>query len=65
MYALIYLLRGFTLIWYVLSPTYRQKTKARWKRTKPHRVVLEVGTGILGLLLVCVLIVLAIRNFIQ
>jgi hypothetical protein len=65
MYILIYLVRGFTLIWYALSPSYRQKTNARWKRTKPHRLVFEIGTGILGLVVVFVLIALIIRNFIQ
>jgi hypothetical protein len=65
MYVLIYLVRGFTLIWYVLSPSYRQKTNARWRRTKPHRLVFEIGTGIVGLVVASTLIALLIRNLVQ
>jgi len=56
MYALLYLFRGFTLIWYLLSPSYRQKTNARWKVTRPSRLILEIGTGILGLVIFVVLV---------
>ena len=65
MYFLVYLLRGFTLIWYVLSPPYRRKTNVRWKKTRPHRLVFEIGTGILGLVIFCVLTVLVFRNLSQ
>jgi hypothetical protein len=54
-----------TLIWYLLSPSYRRKTNARWKRTRPHRLVFEIGTGILGLLIFCALIGLVLRNLSQ
>jgi len=56
MYAILYLFRGFTLIWYLLSPSYRQKTNARWKTTRPSRLILEIGTGILGLFIFAVLV---------
>jgi len=61
----MYILRGFTLIWYVLSPAYRQKTNARWKKRKPHQLVVEIGTGILGLIAAVALIALIARNLLQ
>ena len=41
-----------SLIWYLLSPAHRRKTNARWKASRPHKVVYEVGTGFLGLILI-------------
>lgn len=65
MYALLYLIRGFTLIWYLLSPSYRRRTNARWKVTRPYKLVFEIGTGILGLVIFAALVVLVIRNLSQ
>jgi hypothetical protein len=65
MYIFMYLLRGFTLIWYLISPPYRQKTNTRWRRMKTHRLVLEIGTGVLGLVIAFALIALLIRNYLQ
>lgn len=64
MNVIIYLLRGFTLIWYLLSLSYRRKTNARWKATRPHKLVWEIGTGILGLFIFLVLFGLLLRNFV-
>lgn len=58
--AFIHLLRAFSLIWYCLSPSYREKCHARWQKTPKHRVVLEVGGGLVGL---TVLIGLAIMIY--
>ena len=65
MYILIYLVRGFTLIWYLLSPSYRRKTNARWKVTRPHKLVFEIGTGILGLVVFLALFLLVLKNAYQ
>ena len=56
MSALLYFLRGLTLIWYAVSPSYRQRTNARWKVTRLPALIAEIGTGIIGLILVFVLI---------
>ena len=63
MYALLYLACGLTLIWYILSPSYRRTTNARWKVTRPHRLVFEIGTSILGLLIILALLGLSLKNF--
>src|SRR5277367_4538485 len=51
MYAIVYLLRGFGLVWYCVSPSYRAKSHARWKKMPNYRVVFEVGCGLVGLLI--------------
>jgi hypothetical protein len=50
-YAILYILAAFTLLACFFSPDYRDKTTERWKRTPKHRVVTEIGAGIIGLLL--------------
>jgi hypothetical protein len=49
--ALIYVARAFVLLVCCFSPVYRAKTVARWKKSPPHRIVLEVGGGLVGLLI--------------
>jgi lysylphosphatidylglycerol synthetase-like protein (DUF2156 family) len=52
MSALLYFFRGLALIWYAFSPSYRQRTNARWKVTRLPGLIAEIGTGIIGLILV-------------
>jgi hypothetical protein len=54
MSLLIYLFSGFALFWYACSPSYRRKTNARWKAMRPHKLVFEIGSGILGLFIIFV-----------
>ena len=49
--ALIYVGRAFVLLVCCFSPSYRAKTVARWKKSPPHRIVLEIGGGLVGLLI--------------
>jgi amino acid transporter len=51
MYAIVYIFAAFTLLAYFFSPDYREKTNERWKRTPKHRVINEIGAGIIGLAL--------------
>ena len=52
----IYLIRAFALVRCCFSSSYRVKMKARWKHMPQHRVVMEVGTGIIGLMAVVAII---------
>jgi hypothetical protein len=56
MYAILYIFSAFTLVRYVFSVSYRAKTNERWKKTPRHRVVYEVGAGIIGLIVLTVAI---------
>jgi hypothetical protein len=56
MSALIYLFSGLALIWYVVSPAYRRRTNARWKATRPHKLIAELGGGLIGLIILFVLL---------
>ena len=58
MYAIVYLLSAFGLIWYCLSPSYRARCHARWRRTPKSRLILEIGCGLAGLLLLGALLFL-------
>ena len=58
----IYLIRGVSLLRYLIAPTYRRNTNARWKATQTHKVIYEVGTGVLGLVIIAVLLILGLRN---
>jgi len=48
--ALIYTARAFVLLFCCFSPSHRAKTFARWKNAPTYQIVLEVGGGIVGLL---------------
>jgi hypothetical protein len=65
MYALIYLFRGFTLIWYLISPKYRRETNARFKATRPHKVVFEVGMGIIGVVMILAFTAMLVAHFLS
>jgi len=51
MYAIVYIFAAFTLLACFFSPDYRDKTVERWKRSPKHRVINEIGAGIIGLAL--------------
>jgi hypothetical protein len=50
MIILVYFLSAFSLMLYCISPTHRAKCHERWKKTPTHRVIYEVGGGIIGLI---------------
>jgi len=52
----IYIIRAFALLRCCFSRTYRGKMMARWNQMPRHRVVMEVGTGIIGLMAVFTII---------
>jgi len=52
MYAIVYLLSAVGLIRYCFSPSYRTECHARWQKTPKYRVVVEIGCGVIGLLLI-------------
>jgi hypothetical protein len=56
----VYIIRAFALVRCCFSSSYRAKMKARWKQMPQHRVIMEVGTGIIGLMFVGALIALII-----
>ena len=62
MSIIIYLVRGFSLIWYVLSPAHRRTTNTRWKAARPSSLVYEIGTGIIGLVVLVTLLHLFIQR---
>ena len=49
MAIIIYFVRAFSLIRCCFSSSYRAKTQARWKKTATHRLIYEIGTGVIGL----------------
>jgi hypothetical protein len=51
MRIIVYIFGAFILLRYAFSPSYRIKTNERWKRTPTHKVVFEVGAGLIGLLI--------------
>ena len=61
----IYLFGGLALIWYLLSPTYRRKTNDRWRQTRPHKLVFEIGIGIIGLVILIALVALIVDRLID
>jgi hypothetical protein len=56
----VYFLRAFALLRSCISSSYRAKMKARWKQMPQHRVIMEVGTGILGIMIFVALIAVII-----
>jgi hypothetical protein len=58
----IYFISAFVLLRCCVSPDYRAKTRARWKRTPTHRVIYEVGGGIIGLIAVGAIIAVIISS---
>ena len=66
MSAFIYMYRGILLVLSLASTEKRRLTFERWKKTKNHKLVYELGYGVIGLAmiiwLVFWLISLAIRS---
>jgi hypothetical protein len=59
----LYIIRAFSLLRCCFSNSYRAKTQARWKKIPTHRVIFEVGTGIIGLMaLVAIVAVIIISS---
>jgi hypothetical protein len=58
MYAIVYLLSAFGLIRYCFSQSYRTECHARWQKTPKYRIVIEIGCGVIGLLLIGFLLML-------
>ena len=52
--ALLYVYQGIMLVMALLSPTKRKLTFERWKKTKSHKLVYEIGFGIIGLMILTV-----------
>jgi hypothetical protein len=50
MAIIIYFIRGFALLRCCFSSSYRASTRERWKKTPQHRLIMGVGTGIIGLI---------------
>ncbi|HZI32486.1 MAG TPA: hypothetical protein VFF11_09095 [Candidatus Binatia bacterium] len=48
----IYFAGAFMLLRCCFSGSYRARTRERWKKTPQHRVIFEVGTGIIGLVVI-------------
>jgi hypothetical protein len=46
----IYIYRGAFLLLSLLIPSKRQITLERWKRTKTHRLIYEIGGGVIGII---------------
>lgn len=56
----VYIIRAFALLRCCFSSSYRAKMKSRWKQMPQHRVIMEVGTGIIGLVFADALIAVII-----
>jgi hypothetical protein len=61
--GIIYIVSAFVLLRCVFSPSYRSETTARWRKTPTHRVMYEVGGGILGLIILGVIVYLVVANW--
>lgn len=59
---IVYLARGISLLWCLISPGHRSKTVARWKAARPHHNVYEIGTGIIGLVIIGGLMVVIVQR---
>jgi hypothetical protein len=61
--VLVYIGRAVVLLVCCISGSYRAKTVVRWKNAPAYRIVLEVGGGLVGLLVlaeICYLILTAL-----
>jgi|GEM_PF-5491921 len=56
MSILIYIYRGAFLLICLLIPSKRRMTLDRWKRTKTHKLIYEIGGGLIGLIVLCAFI---------
>ena len=63
MAIIIYFVRAFSLIRCCFSRSYRAMTLARWKKTPTHRLIYEIGTGVIGLAgMVAIIVVIVISS---
>jgi hypothetical protein len=63
MAVFFYIARAFVLLVCCISSPYRAKTLARWKKAPTYQIVLEIGGGLVGLLVlveICYLIILGL-----
>lgn len=58
----LYLARGISLLGCLVWPPHRRRTVARWKTSRPHKNVFEIGTGLIGLILIGALLVLIMQR---
>lgn len=58
MFIVVYIARALALIRYCFSGSYRARAHARWKETPSHKIIYEVGTGLLGLVVMVAIVVL-------
>ena len=65
MRLLVYLYRAFMLMRYVVDLRFRQQTDARWKRTPRHIVILEIGGGVVGILILSGLTMLIVMEIVD
>ena len=61
----IYIYHGMLILLALISPKHRKATFLRWGRTRPYKVILEIGSGIIGLAFLGVLIWMLFSNFTQ
>jgi membrane-anchored glycerophosphoryl diester phosphodiesterase (GDPDase) len=47
--ALLYIYRGVVLLLSLCSSSRRKATFERWKKTKRHKLIYEMGYGVIGL----------------
>jgi RsiW-degrading membrane proteinase PrsW (M82 family) len=62
MRALIYLFSAFGLIWLCFSSSYREKCRLRWKNSPKHKVVYEIGGGVIGLIILMYILKLIFQS---
>jgi hypothetical protein len=60
MAIIIYIARAFTLLRCCFSSSYRARVRERWKKTPQHRVIFEIGTGVIGLIVIGAIIAVII-----
>jgi hypothetical protein len=62
MALILYIARAFMLLRLCFSSSYRAEIRARWKTTPQHRIIWEVGTGVLGVAVIAVIIAVIISG---
>jgi hypothetical protein len=58
---LLRILEGIGMLRYVTSPTYRKRTRDRWKTAARITIVADIMGGVIGAILLLVIIVIIIR----
>ena len=65
MSAIIYIYRGVLILLMLVSTKHREATFQRWKRSQPYKVIFEIGSGVIGLVVIGVLIWMVYSNSIH